>query len=279
MSPEVTVVIPVRNVEETIREQLEALSRQDFTGAWEVIVADNGSTDATRDAVSRSRDGLPSLRIVDASGRRGVNHARNQGARAALGEVVLFCDGDDIVDPSWVRNMHAALREDDAVGGSLERFGRPSASGEMRPFWRDRQFLPSPIGANCGVRLEVWRALGGFNEDYDGGARDEVEFFWRLQLAGYRLGEAPNAVVRYRMPEKHPLRKSYRSGRENVRLDKDFRTSGYPGPRVGALRGWGWILTRAPLVIFPARRERWLRALARHFGRAIGSIKYRHLLL
>src|SRR5688500_9296124 len=97
-----SVVVPVRDGAATIGEQLAALAQQDFPGSWEVVVADNGSRDGTADVVRSFRDRLPGLRLVDASARPGASHARNAGAAAATGEVLAFCDADDVVDPGWL---------------------------------------------------------------------------------------------------------------------------------------------------------------------------------
>ncbi len=68
-----SVVIPVRNGAATLAEQLEALAQQEYDDEWEVVVADNGSSDATREVVNGFRD-LPQLRVVDASGGSGAGY-------------------------------------------------------------------------------------------------------------------------------------------------------------------------------------------------------------
>jgi glycosyltransferase involved in cell wall biosynthesis len=273
---EVTVVIPARNVASTLGDQLEALSGQDFDGAWEVVVADNGSTDATRVVAESYCERLPSLCVVDASARRGVNAARNAGVRAGRGTLILFCDGDDIVTSGWVRAMATTLRSYDAVGGLLQRFGPSGEVSTYAPLEGASTFMPYPIGANCGVKRDAWLAVGGFDEEYDGGSCDEIEFFWRVQLAGYRLGNANDAVVRYRTYPERELRKRFRNGRETARLYRDFREFGHPGHAVSSFRGWGWIISRLPLALLSSkRRTTWSRAVAVHLGRAVGSIKYR----
>jgi len=103
--PFVSVVIPALNVADTIGDQLDALAHQTYAGAWEVVVSDNGSTDATRERVEVWRDRLPHLRIVDSSRRRGVSPARNVGVEAARGDLVLICDGDDVVGVLSVRDI------------------------------------------------------------------------------------------------------------------------------------------------------------------------------
>src|SRR5689334_1914994 len=78
-----SVVIPCLNAAATLGVQLEALIGQSWPGGWEVIVADNGSTDGSREIVESYRGRLPDLKLVDASDRRGQAHARNLGAAAA----------------------------------------------------------------------------------------------------------------------------------------------------------------------------------------------------
>jgi len=98
-TPLVSVVVPVRQGARTLGEQLEALSRQTYSGEWELIICDNGSTDGTRGRALAWQGALP-LRIVDASAKKGVAHARNVGIEATRGAYVLICDADDVVDPA-----------------------------------------------------------------------------------------------------------------------------------------------------------------------------------
>src|SRR5262245_29795227 len=104
-----SVVVPCLNAEATLGAQLAALSRQSWPDGWEVIVADNGSTDRSREIVESYRGRLPRLNLVDASDRRGHAHARNLGAAAATGDALLFCDADDEVAPGWLAAMGRAL--------------------------------------------------------------------------------------------------------------------------------------------------------------------------
>ncbi|MFD0351604.1 glycosyltransferase [Kitasatospora aburaviensis] len=201
----VSVVIPARNAETTIAAQLEALCRQTYQGPWEVVVVENGSSDGTRALLRCWRQRMPQLRVVDCAEARGVNHARNLGCRHAHGDFVLMCDADDVVAPGWMAGLVDALRTDPAVGGALERrlLNGPVALAARPPKKSDALldtfgFLPYPAGANCGFHRELWNRLGGFDESYRYGG-DDTEFFWRAQLAGYRLAFAPHAVVHYRL--------------------------------------------------------------------------------
>ena len=76
----VSVVVPVHNDAGVLRSQLECLTAQDYEGAWEVVIADNGSTDLAR----RCRPRLKALTLVDSGPRRGHPAPRNAGAKAVL---------------------------------------------------------------------------------------------------------------------------------------------------------------------------------------------------
>jgi glycosyltransferase involved in cell wall biosynthesis len=204
----VSVVIPARNAAAVIAGQLGGLSRQEYRGAWELIVADNASTDDTAAVAADWAVKLPELRVVPAAARLGINHARNVGASAARGDFIVFCDADDVATPGWLRAMVKAPRSADIVGGHPDhvalntarvRCWRPSVRPDRLPSVFG--FLPYAVGASLGVRTEVFQRLGGFNEDYTNGG-DDVEFCWRAQLASYTLGHAPDAVMCYRLRDR-----------------------------------------------------------------------------
>src|SRR5436190_565499 len=112
--------MPVLNGETHVADQLAGLSAQTYAGAWELVVADNGCSDRTIGIVESWRPRLPSLTIANARARRGLNHARNAGARAARGDFLAFCDADDVAGPDWLEAMAEAATGADIVGGRLE---------------------------------------------------------------------------------------------------------------------------------------------------------------
>ncbi len=286
--PAVTVVVPVRDVAATIGEQLAALAGQDFTGPWEVVVADNGSRDTTLDVVRSWKDRLPAMRIVAASERPGVSHARNVGAAAARAELLAICDGDDVVVPGWLSAIVAASGSYDLLAGAIdeESLNPPPVRAWRRP--RDpggppviRGFLPYAVGANCAVWKRVVEDIGGWNEDYVVGGND-VEFSWRAQLHGHRLGYVPDAVVRYRYRDdlRSWARQSYRGGRASAHLAADFRAAGLPPvPLRRVLRNWLRLLVRSPRLLRPGPRGWWVGEAASALGRVRGSIEFRVLAL
>lgn len=280
-----SVIIPARDVAGVLAGQLRALAEQTYAGPWEVVVADNGSADGTA-AVARANAGrVPALRIVDASGRRGINHARNRGAEEARGDFLLFCDADDEVSPEWLARMTDAARSHDVVGGPLDRraLNDPLTASWRWPSADDRLpvahgFLPYAEGSNFGIWAEVLRALGGWNEDYAGGA-DDVELCWRAQLAGYRIGFAPHATIRYRYRRElgAMARQVFGYGFGDTKLYRDFRGRGLRRPsfryRVGE---WCRLVGRAPeLFQSPESRGAWVRDAAYWAGRVRGSLHHR----
>ncbi len=283
----VSVVIPVRNGESTIGAQLDALAAQTFLAPFDVLVVDNGSTDRTVDVAETFSSRLPGLQVVDGSARIGINAARNQGLSIATGDVVLICDADDVVGPDWVRAMAASLEAFDIVGGALdEQVLNPGAAQQWRPavplerLPMALDFLPYAIGANVGLRREVAERLGGFDEAYVRGGAD-VEFSWRAQLEGFRLGHCPAAVVAYRhRPDiRSTMRQAYRFGMADVQLYRAFRSRGLRRPALRPeLRSWWALIVNVPYLFHSsARRGDWCRRAAYRGGRIRASARDRIL--
>jgi glycosyltransferase involved in cell wall biosynthesis len=285
----VSVVMPALNAADVIGQQLDALGRQTYEGAWEVVVVDNGSTDGTAAATTAYVDRLPDLRVVDGSERRSHTFARNVGARAARGELLLYCDADDVVDPGWMAAYVTAATDEgcDLMGGFVDDV---SLNDPRHAEWRhspprDRlpekmDFLPLAISANLAIRRSVLFDIGGWNEAYGEGCND-VELSWRAQVAGYRLCYVPDAVVayRYRSSMRALARQMYRRGLAEPQLYADFRPHGLPRRPVWRMAGGvAKVAVRAPdLVRGPGPRGRWVNQAATLTGRVRGSARHRSL--
>ncbi|WP_432504963.1 glycosyltransferase family 2 protein [Kineococcus arenarius] len=282
--PDVSVVIPTRNGSRTLGVQLDALARQRTQRRYEVIVADNGSTDGTRELVESYAVEHPWLRWVDASARTGSNVARNVGTDAARAEFVLLCDSDDEVTEDWLELLASGLERASAVGGRLEReklnaeySARYGPPGGYDGITKQLGFLPRPIGANAGYRKSAWEEVGGFNEDYVRGGT-ETEFYWRLQLAGHTLLDVPEAVVHYRLrPDlKTSVKQMYIWGRQSPMLYRDFRAHGMEYDVRESLRRCKsivWLALHSYRGAF--ERLHLLRTVGYQLGRIVGSVKYR----
>jgi glycosyltransferase involved in cell wall biosynthesis len=282
----VSVVIPARNVAAVIDEQLDALSRQRYTGEWEVVVVDNASNDATG-ARARAWKGLvPALHVVTPAVRGGstASLARNTGVAAAGGDLVLHCDADDVVADGWIEALVAAAADADMVAGAvdLERMNSPRTVA--RRGWRPAVdhlpvalgFLPEVPGGNCAIWRRVLDDVGGWNERYL--AFDDFELAWRVLLAGYRLAFAPDAIIHHRLrPSLRALwRRAVRDGEGEVQLYCDFRAQGMPRTDTGrALRTWAGRLVHLPDLLIPGRGAAYVRQTGMVLGRARGSIRRR----
>lgn len=126
----VSVVVPVHNVAPWIEETLRSLLDQRIV--LEILVVDDGSTDATRGLVDGLANADSRLKVLDAD-QRGGAHARNQGAREAIGEYLAFVDGDDLVP-------HGAY---DPMVRSLDESGSDLAIGDYLKFSASRTWSPT----------------------------------------------------------------------------------------------------------------------------------------
>ena len=280
-----SVVMPCLNAAATIGVQLEALAGQVWEGEWEVVVADNGSTDRSREIVESYRGRLPGLKLVDASDRRGQAHARNAGAAAASGDAFLFCDADDEVAPGWLAALGRALTVHEFVACRYD-------NEKLNPAWVRRThlnpqregltaydyppFLPHAGGGGLGVRRAVHEAVGGFDESLP--ALEDTDYCWRIQLAGHGFHFAPDAVVniRHRHDPRSIFRQGVSYGRHNVLIYSRYRPRGMP--RLGVLPGvlrWGKLLLKTPVMLLTREgRSRWLWQMGWRLGRIQGCFVY-----
>ena len=284
-----SVVIPCFNAEETIAEQLDALAEQDWSEPWELIIADNGSTDGTRQVIDRYRERIRGLRVVDAPGRKGAEHARNEGVKAARGSLLAFCDADDVVAPDWVRQVARALEQVDLAACRLDgdRLNEPAVL-EIRPCpqqdglmrFRYSDFLPFASTCGLGVRRAAFEALGGFDEDLFLGG--DIDFCWRAQLQGFSLQFVPEALVHYRMRSdpRGIYRQTFLYAMWTVPVYTRYLPHGMPPvPWHKGVRMWLRLLLRVPSLVSAPSRTKWLRQFAYRWGLVRGSIRWRRLVL
>ena len=202
---ELSVVIAAYDAEATLGAQLDALAAQRVPFAWEVVVADNGSTDGTA-ALARSYIGRLRIRVVDASATPGAGAARNVGVSVARGPLIAFCDADDVVGDGWLAAMRAALSRNAFVAGRFDGTRLNSASVlrsralPQQHGLQESARLPGLHAAgagNMGIRADVFRAVGGFDPRclY----LEDADLCWRVQLAGVPLTWAPDAVLHVRL--------------------------------------------------------------------------------
>ncbi|MGH9084628.1 MAG: glycosyltransferase family 2 protein [Acidimicrobiales bacterium] len=287
---DLSVVIPVRNEEHLLGQQLDALLAQVWDGVWEVIVVDNGSTDGTADLVERYAARDPRVRYLLAADRADQSHAANAGVRASDAPSVAFCDADDIVCEGWVAAMAGGLADHQVVTGPnlLERLNPswlapsrgPSAAEPVGSFFG---IFPLVRGNNYGVRKEVWDITGPLAEGFTvHGVLADQEFSLRCWLHDIAVVGLPDAAVhyRYRQDGRSLWRQGLAYGMHRPLIARMLREAGKPGPpRFAGWKSWVLLLIRLPTVVTRHGRARWLWIAGNRFGQVIGSIRHRTLML
>jgi glycosyltransferase involved in cell wall biosynthesis len=275
--PVLSVVIPARDAAATIDAQLEALLADPWDQPWELVVVDNGSTDATRTIVRRYAARDPRVRLVEAPDARGVSHARNVGIAAARADAVAMCDADDVVGRGWVGTMGTALRDHEFVAGPLD-------VDELNPPWvaevRGRAIergagdfhgvFPFAHSCNVGLRAELVARVGGFDEELHTG--EDIELSFRMWQAGVPLTYVPEAVVhyRYRTSMRALWEQSVAHARVGPLLERRVRATGAVVDTSGEWRRWVWLLRHAPILRSKAGRAHWVSVAGGRVGRLEG---------
>jgi cellulose synthase/poly-beta-1,6-N-acetylglucosamine synthase-like glycosyltransferase len=202
-TPSVSVVIPAYNAAETLPACLAALRRQTVPlDPAEIVVVDDGSDDGT--AAIPEAFGVRLIR--QAHENQAV--ARNRGAWATSGEVILFTDADCEPAPDWVERMLAPFA-DPTIAGVKGRY-RTKQPGLVPRFiqhefelkyeqLRRADHLDFIDGYAAGYRREPFLQLGGFDPRYP--PVEDIELSFRAARCGYRLAFASDAVVYHRHRE------------------------------------------------------------------------------
>jgi hypothetical protein len=181
---DLSVVIPVRNDAVRLARCLASLGTP-RDAAVELIVADNGSTDASSRVASQA-----GARVLSLPGHN-VAWVRNTAARESAGPLVAFIDADHEVDGGWLTIARQSFDEADigAVGAAY----LPPEDGtwvqRMYGALRGRTIGRGPArwlgSGNMVVRLAAFDAIGGFDEGLE--ACEDVDFCQRLRAAGWRV--------------------------------------------------------------------------------------------
>lgn len=256
-APRVAVVIPVGALDDHLGVQLDALGAQHLDEPWELVLALNDPAAVGDPRLEELLDRVPAGRAVDASDVRSASHARNRGAAATTAELLVFCDGDDVVAPGWLAEMVTALATEPFVGGHLdeESLGirgqedwRPPATPGALPTFLGHPYV---VSANLGVRRELFERIGGFDEDLVRG--EDMAFSFAAVDLGVSPRYVPGAVVAYRHRAglRPLLRQHYLYGQG---MSQIIARGGLPaGARGGAFRANGQPVPRRS-VVHVARR-------------------------
>jgi glycosyltransferase involved in cell wall biosynthesis len=210
MVPRVSVIVAAFNRAQSLKRVIQSLLAQETRVPFEIIVADNGSTDDTPAAARAFAAALHPVRYLRES-RRGVSYARNAGAAAARGSIVAFTDDDQHVAANWVATIVAVLDahpEVDAIGGRVLAhwdYPRPTWLTDRllgpvslfdrgaRPLRLDRHQWMCLPGGNLALRRDTFATVGGFNHEYL--RSQDRELTVRLLLGGHTAMYVPEMIV------------------------------------------------------------------------------------
>ena len=214
--PLVSVLLPLRDAEETLDACLESLEAQTL-GDFEIVAVDHLSVDSTPGLLRRWSDRLPNLRVHRHEAGTLLD-ALNAGLARCKGRLVARMDGDDLCLPTRLQEQAAYLEAEPElglIGSRVELFGGEPLSEGWRSYqdWVNSLVAPADIlkdrFVECPLphptwmaRREVYERLGGYqNPDWP----EDYHFFLRCVEAGVGIGKHPAPLLRWR---EHPKRHS-----------------------------------------------------------------------
>lgn len=194
--PQVSIVMPAYNHENLIADAILSVREQTF-GMWELVVVNDGSTDATIDQARIASGSDPRIRLLSQP-NRGPNAARRYGLNGCSlnTEFLAFLDSDDIWEPDALEFLLDQLRTDSRAVAVFGKFRQVDTAGnEVTPWFPPklnddtRLTLEDFTKSNCGampsvtlMRRWAYEACGGFDPDFL--TYDEHEQWLRMSLHG-----------------------------------------------------------------------------------------------
>jgi O-antigen biosynthesis protein len=198
--PRASVVVCAYQAQDTIQECLHSLMELDYPN-YEVLVVDDGSTDATAQIARR----FP-VRLLSGD-RRGLSGARNVGLEQAEGEIVAYIDADAKADPDWLTYLALALQVSGTAGAGgpnpvppddppLAQCVALAPGGPIHVLLDDERAEHVP-GCNMAFWRERLLEIGSFDPVYRA-AGDDVDVCWKLLDRGYDIRFNASALVWHR---------------------------------------------------------------------------------
>ncbi|MDZ7774038.1 MAG: glycosyltransferase family 2 protein [Balneolaceae bacterium] len=217
--PRFSIVIVTWNALSHLKTYLPSVAATEHD-SYEIVIADNHSTDGTASWV---RNHYPEARLARFDDNYGYCGGNNRAVPYTKGEILIFLNNDVAVEPDWLDALDRAFRERPetaalqpkirsyreprqfeyagAAGGHLDRYGYPFCRGrifDMVEEDRGQYDQPAPVfwasGAALAVRRDCFGEAGGFDEDFEF-HMDEIDLCWRLWRRGWEVRCEPGSVV------------------------------------------------------------------------------------
>ncbi|NTV28536.1 MAG: glycosyltransferase [Candidatus Omnitrophica bacterium] len=194
-----SVIIPAYNAADTIGDALSALEKQTCRQPFEIVVVDDGSTDATRQVVSAH----PGVKYIFQA-NAGPASARNCGARKSSGQILLFTDADCCPEREWLEKMLRGFEADNVavVSGGYGIANPESWLARVIHYeikFRHRCLMPEfprAFGSyNFAIRRDVFELVGGFNAQYRRASGEDNDLSYKVIRNGWRIRFLKDALV------------------------------------------------------------------------------------
>ena len=204
----ITLIVCTRNRATHLQLTLEALSRLQASEPWQLIIVNNGSTDATQDLLDHFAERDPMHVILVQEAVPGVANAQNAGLKHASGDILAFTDDDCYPEPDYLERVRECFLETpiDYLGGRVLLYDPQDApvtiqTRETRVNLSPNCYIPAGIihGAAFAFTRNAIDALGGFDPAWGpGGALNsgnDIDALIRCSALGFRGAYDPRPVV------------------------------------------------------------------------------------
>lgn len=214
-NPFFTIIIANYNGEKYLKVCLESLLKTAYS-YYEVLVIDNCSTDKSVNIVKNFAKQYTNVKLIRNKFNMGVPVSRNRAMNYAAGDVLVFLDNDTAVHKHWLTGIAQVLSADRTIGAiqckifdfhkrdTIQEIGMKlfPYTGFGTPLGRGQRDVGQfnyaqgiiALGAALAVRKEIAKKIGGFDRVLYH-CTDDLDFSWRVWLAGFRIVVAPNSIV------------------------------------------------------------------------------------
>ena len=210
--PSASVIVVTWDNVALTRLCLESLLAFTHDASFELIVVDNASTDGTRAYLEALAAAEPRVRLILNERNEGFARACNQGARAAVGDILVFLNNDTVLAPGWLSGLCSHLQHSDvgAVNAVTNRIGTEAEVAESARtlgefLERAARRRVERVGQSRSVemvaffclalRRDVWTRVGPLDEAFGRGLFEDDDYSARLRAAEYKLVCAENVLV------------------------------------------------------------------------------------
>ncbi len=166
---QVTIAIPVYNVEKYIHKCLSSALNQDFPYQYEILIIDDQGNDKSMDIIQKMLSSHPKkdiVRIISHEKNKGLGPARNTAIKEAFGKYLFFLDSDDWIDESCLSILFQKAEEtsSEITCGSVYRISEATGNIEQKQIFKDQVINHDFAGVfmlinNIYMNIEVWNKL------------------------------------------------------------------------------------------------------------------------